>query len=228
MSDIPPEGPEVDRRRGGSPDDGSRLTPSRHRLASARTPSVETSQPPSSTTGAPSQRGAWSQRPPSRRSHLSAGHAGAPPPTGTPGSATSTSTGRPSSIISRPQSAASKTHVPSLTSHAFFRPMSSQRLQAQRAVRRSKTARAGSSDGSFSEVGSNINRQSLGPGAPSSPIATDMATPPPTRAWSAPAPFRASVTVPIPYRLAPRTLAPPSRHIPSLTTPTRSSRRRRR
>ncbi|SZF05244.1 unnamed protein product [Blumeria hordei] len=33
---------------------------------------------------------------------------------------------------SRPPSSASRTHVPSLTSHAFFRPMSSQRLQAQR------------------------------------------------------------------------------------------------
>ncbi|KZF20517.1 zf-DHHC-domain-containing protein, partial [Xylona heveae TC161] len=32
----------------------------------------------------------------------------------------------------RPQSSASKTHVPSLASHAFFRPLSSQRLQAQR------------------------------------------------------------------------------------------------
>ncbi|KAK4983258.1 Eukaryotic peptide chain release factor GTP-binding subunit [Elasticomyces elasticus] len=32
----------------------------------------------------------------------------------------------------RPTSATSNTHVPSLTSHAFFRPMSSQRLQAQR------------------------------------------------------------------------------------------------
>lgn len=32
----------------------------------------------------------------------------------------------------RPPSSASRTHVPSLTSSAFFRPMSSQRLQAQR------------------------------------------------------------------------------------------------
>ncbi|TPX14474.1 uncharacterized protein E0L32_005438 [Thyridium curvatum] len=36
----------------------------------------------------------------------------------------------------RPQSSASRSHVPSLTSHAFFHPMSSQRLQAQRGVAR--------------------------------------------------------------------------------------------
>ncbi|QDS68223.1 hypothetical protein FKW77_010586 [Venturia effusa] len=35
----------------------------------------------------------------------------------------------------RPPSSASRTHVPSLTSSAFFRPMSSQRLQAQRSQR---------------------------------------------------------------------------------------------
>lgn len=36
---------------------------------------------------------------------------------------------------SRPPTAGSKTHVPSLTSHAFYKPMSSQRLQAQRSQR---------------------------------------------------------------------------------------------
>lgn len=39
--------------------------------------------------------------------------------------------GRPISATSR----ASKSHAPSLSSHAFFRPMSSRRLQAQRAAR---------------------------------------------------------------------------------------------
>lgn len=34
----------------------------------------------------------------------------------------------------RPLSSASRSHVPSLTSHAFFRPMSSQKLQAQRGL----------------------------------------------------------------------------------------------
>ncbi|KAF7910134.1 hypothetical protein BELL_0192g00030 [Botrytis elliptica] len=36
------------------------------------------------------------------------------------------------STSGRPPSSTSKTHVPSLSAHAFFRPMSSQRLQAQR------------------------------------------------------------------------------------------------
>lgn len=39
------------------------------------------------------------------------------------------------SIITRPASSASRSHVPSLTSHAFFHPMSSQKLQAQRGQR---------------------------------------------------------------------------------------------
>lgn len=47
----------------------------------------------------------------------------------TPGAPSSTAeTSRPHS----PASAISRTHVPSLTAHGFFRPMSSQRLQAQR------------------------------------------------------------------------------------------------
>ncbi|KAK1758493.1 DHHC palmitoyltransferase-domain-containing protein [Echria macrotheca] len=43
------------------------------------------------------------------------------------------------SMGQRPPSAASRSHVPSLTSHAFFRPMSSQRLQAQRGAVRPPT-----------------------------------------------------------------------------------------
>jgi len=50
----------------------------------------------------------------------------------------------------RPQSSMSRTHVPSLTSHAFFRPMSSQRLQAQRGSSRPLTI----SQKGFSEDGS--------------------------------------------------------------------------
>jgi len=49
------------------------------------------------------------------------------------GSVTSSAMGQ------RPPSAASRSHVPSLTSHAFFRPMSSQRLQAQRGAVRPPT-----------------------------------------------------------------------------------------
>lgn len=55
-----------------------------------------------------------------------------------------TSHGAPSvgsAAMSRPPTAGSKTHVPSLTSHAFFKPMSSQRLQAQRGQRMSMLGR---------------------------------------------------------------------------------------
>ncbi|PGH26729.1 hypothetical protein AJ80_01675 [Polytolypa hystricis UAMH7299] len=67
----------------------------------------------------------WSQPPPSRRG---------PPPSkrfSMTGASSNQGTSRPTSAASR----ISRTHVPSLTSHAFFRPMSSQRLQAQRGAR---------------------------------------------------------------------------------------------
>ncbi|EGS22756.1 palmitoyltransferase-like protein [Thermochaetoides thermophila DSM 1495] len=44
-----------------------------------------------------------------------------------------------SSVGARPGSAMSRSHVPTLTSHAFFRPMSSQKLQAQRGLGRPGT-----------------------------------------------------------------------------------------
>lgn len=69
-----------------------------------------------------SSRSPWTQSPPSRR-----GFTG-------PLSQRLSMQGSPSAT-GRSQSAASRTsrtHVPSLTQHAFFRPMSSQRLQAQR------------------------------------------------------------------------------------------------
>lgn len=52
----------------------------------------------------------WSNAPPSRRGLGSVG----------------------GSVRGRPSSSASRTHAPSLTSHAFYRPMSSAKLQAQR------------------------------------------------------------------------------------------------
>ncbi|KAJ9134508.1 Palmitoyltransferase [Coniochaeta hoffmannii] len=52
------------------------------------------------------------------------------------GSINSTTSG---SVAGRPTSSAGRSHVPSLTSHAFFRPMSSQKLQAQRGVTRPST-----------------------------------------------------------------------------------------
>ncbi|KAL2172626.1 hypothetical protein VTG60DRAFT_4745 [Thermothelomyces hinnuleus] len=44
-----------------------------------------------------------------------------------------------SSVGTRPASSMSRSHVPTLTSHAFFRPMSSQKLQAQRGIGRPTT-----------------------------------------------------------------------------------------
>ncbi|KAL8687944.1 MAG: hypothetical protein Q9218_006019 [Villophora microphyllina] len=71
------------------------------------------------------------------------------------------------SNTSRPQSQTSsltsRTHVPSLASHAFFRPMSSQRLQAQRGGNRVPVGgqSMASIDGS-SDFGSTTNRNSIG------------------------------------------------------------------
>lgn len=65
---------------------------------------------------------------------------------------------------SRPPSATippSRTHVPSLASHTFFRPMSSQRLQAQRGLRPTRVGEPSASVDGSSEAGTNINRHSL-------------------------------------------------------------------
>ncbi|KAL9636596.1 MAG: hypothetical protein Q9164_002727 [Protoblastenia rupestris] len=67
-----------------------------------------------------------------------------------------TNSSRPASSTSR----TSRTHVPSLASHAFFRPISSQRLQAQRSARPSRGHSSVSGDG-MSELGSNTQRHSL-------------------------------------------------------------------
>ncbi|KAL8952199.1 MAG: hypothetical protein Q9222_001854 [Ikaeria aurantiellina] len=77
---------------------------------------------------------------------------------GGPGT-TMSNTSRPQSNTS---SQTSKTHVPSLASHTFFRPMSSQRLQAQRGGNRPTTAGQpiASIDGS-SDFGSVTNRNSI-------------------------------------------------------------------
>ncbi|CZS91923.1 related to ERF2-protein involved in palmitoylation and localization of Ras2p [Rhynchosporium agropyri] len=80
--------------------------------------SVQTnaSRPTTGMTGVSNQRSAWSQAPASRRGHVSMN-----------------STARASvSTTAGPRPKSGRSHAPSLTSHAFFRPMSSQRLQAQR------------------------------------------------------------------------------------------------
>ena len=88
---------------------------------------------------------------------------------------------------SRPESSASKTsrtHIPALTSHAFFRPMSSQRLQAQRGAAQPTRTRA--SSGGSNTSGSNTNRHSLVTNdterpEPEGGIYTDGGRPPPSR-----------------------------------------------
>lgn len=72
--------------------------------------------------------------------------------------ATMSNTSRPQSAMSR----GSRTHVPSLTSHAFFRPMSSQRLQAQRGGRPVTSGQTGTGSTGPSNIGSTFNRQSVG------------------------------------------------------------------
>lgn len=98
---------------------------------------------------------------------------------GGPGGTRSNSS-RPPSATSR----TSRTHVPSLAAHAFFRPMSSQRLQAQRRARPSHVNPSAPSVDGFSETGSNTHRQSMGSNATGQPelsIYNDIDLPPPSR-----------------------------------------------
>jgi len=67
-----------------------------------------------------------------------------------------TNSSRPPSSTSR----ASRTHVPSLAAHSFFRPMSSQRLQAQRGVRQPRGRPTSSVDG-YSDAGTETHRHSV-------------------------------------------------------------------
>jgi palmitoyltransferase ZDHHC9/14/18 len=113
--------------------------------------SIQTSSRPN--TGVSSQRGVWPKAvPPSRRGYVSSNATQR-------GSTLGSVSG---STAARPQSATSRTHVPSLTSHAFFRPMSSQRLQAQRGGSRPATlVQQGMSEDGSAEGGSSVARQSV-------------------------------------------------------------------
>ena len=97
------------------------------------------SRPGTARTGISSSRGgAWSNRNSFRKGYQR-----------------SSLVGRNNSISGssiRPPSSASRSHVPSLTSNAFFHPMSSQKLQAQRGASRPPTA---GQRGSFQEDVSN-------------------------------------------------------------------------
>ncbi|OCL13736.1 zf-DHHC-domain-containing protein [Glonium stellatum] len=113
-------------------------------------PGLPPSRPSSIATAQSSNQRRWSQAPPSRRGGGAQGLG--------PGSVTGSVGG-----ASRPNTSASRTHVPSITSHAFFRPMSSQRLQAQRGQRPTSILGTTSSyhEGQ-SDSGSNPYRQSSG------------------------------------------------------------------
>jgi palmitoyltransferase ZDHHC9/14/18 len=80
------------------------------------------SRPSSFATVQSSKRRSWGQPPPSRRGYI-------------PAFGASSASGSVGGGSIRPGTASSKTHIPSLTPNAFFRPMSSQRLQAQRGQR---------------------------------------------------------------------------------------------
>lgn len=115
-------------------------------------PGLPPSRPSSIATSQSGNQRRWSQAPPLRR-----------PGGGLPGAVGGSSVaGSAVGQTSRPTTSASRTHVP-LTAHAFFRPMSSQRLQAQRGQRptsflgQSSTYSEGTSD-----LGGNPNRQSSG------------------------------------------------------------------
>ncbi|KAJ3962086.1 Eukaryotic peptide chain release factor GTP-binding subunit [Colletotrichum tropicale] len=81
------------------------------------------SRPGTAKTGMSGSREGWRRGPPPRLNYITSLHEKR-------GSIGGGSTA--GSVNTRPPSSASRSHVPSLTSSAFFRPMSSQKLQAQR------------------------------------------------------------------------------------------------
>ncbi|RFU24373.1 hypothetical protein B7463_g11958, partial [Scytalidium lignicola] len=101
---------------------GATLSNQRQSMLNASDPS----RPNTGVTAASSQRGPLFQGSQSRR-HLVAG------------AVTQRSGSISGSTGQRPQSSTSRSHVPSIASTAFFRPMSSQRLQAQRSGSRPVT-----------------------------------------------------------------------------------------
>lgn len=121
-------------------------------------PSTARTSQPQSWTRSPPRRGPTSPRSP-RDWRFNGAFGG-------PGIAMS-NTSRPQSQTS---SRTSRTHVPSLASHSFFRPMSSQRLQAQRGGNRPAVGgqSIASVDGS-SDFGSTTNRNSIGSNATAQP-----------------------------------------------------------
>lgn len=140
-----------------------------------RPPTARSAQPHSWTRSPNSRRGPSSPRSP--RSWRFNGAFGGP--------------GTAMSNTSRPQSQTStrtsRTHVPSLASHSLFRPMSSQRLQAQRGGNRPMVGgqSMASLDGS-SDFGSTTNRNSIGSNttAQPAPYGSGKNDEPPHQDWT--------------------------------------------
>lgn len=113
----------------------------------------------------------YTSPPPQPQSRPSVSRRGPPP---TRNSITSQTTNRPSSSASR----VSRSHIPSLTAQGFFRPMSSQRLQAHRGTRPMTKGTASSTD-EWTERGQNrrslISNSTVPPG---SILPADMEVPP--------------------------------------------------
>ena len=114
----------------------SQRIPSSHQRRSIQT---TTSRPNTGVTGNSAPRGAFTNMSASRRAPISGSHRGS-------GVGSISGTSRPLS---------SRTQGPSISSQAFFRPMSSQKLQAQRAGSRPNTTQRQvmASEGDFVSVG---------------------------------------------------------------------------
>jgi palmitoyltransferase ZDHHC9/14/18 len=130
------------------------------------------SRPNTAKTGVSSHRGAWGQSPPSRRGFAAGNTMQRGSTVGSLAGSTTTET-----TATRPQSS-SRTHVPSLTSHAFFRPMNAQRLQAQRGV---KPVIPQSSDDGSMEGESSVARNSVTSNPRVRSTAYEDGPPPPSR-----------------------------------------------
>ncbi|ROV94194.1 hypothetical protein VSDG_05728 [Cytospora chrysosperma] len=103
------------------------------------------------------RQGAWPQQMPLRQGLA-----------GQRGSLTASIGGSSVGTAGRPPSSTGRSHVPSVSQHAFFRPMSSQKLQAQRGVARPSTltrqpeaADTPSSEAGTPTIGANVLRHSI-------------------------------------------------------------------
>lgn len=157
-------------------DDGDPVAAQRARLDAAVSGQRQTapnasdsSRPNTGVTGTSTQRGPLSHGSQSRRHIVSGAMAQR-------AGSVSGSTGQ------RPQSSTSRSHVPSITSTAFFRPMSSQRLQAQRSGSRPATmAQQSSNDDGSVEGGSVGLRHSYNSNVAGQSVDEGEDIPPPSR-----------------------------------------------